>query len=95
MARRSPWMNERAQLLVRLLDERYGLRITEDVARDDISDHVDHVAEMMRVGRQAAKVYVTEDVIGDMADRIARLVEQERAREALGPRDRSHLRIVE
>jgi hypothetical protein len=30
-------MNEKAELLVRLLDERYGLTITEDVAREDIS----------------------------------------------------------
>jgi len=56
-------MNEKAQLLVRLLDKRYGLTITEDVAREDISDHVDRVATMMRVGQQAAKFYVTDEVI--------------------------------
>lgn len=78
-------MNERAQLLVTLLDERYGLVITEDVARDDISDHVDYVATMMRVGRQAAKFYVTEDTISDMADRIAREVARQQTKEALQP----------
>ena len=41
----------------------YGLTITEDVAREDISDHVDRVATMMRVGQQAAKFYVTDEVI--------------------------------
>jgi hypothetical protein len=61
MARRSPWTNEKAELLVRLLDERYGLTITEDVAREDISDQVHRVATMMRVGRQAAKFYVTDE----------------------------------
>lgn len=69
-------MNGKAQLLVSLLDSRYGLAITEDTAREDISNHVDHVAAMMRIGRQAAKVYVTDDVIGDMADRIGAAVER-------------------
>lgn len=72
-------MNERAELLVRLLQKRYGLEITEAVARDTISDHVDLVAGLMRVGRQSAKWYVTEDVIGEMADRIgAEVVRQRR-----------------
>lgn len=83
-------MNERAELLVRLLSERHGMTITEDVARDDISGHVDRVAMMMRIGRRAAKFYVTEDVISDMADRIARYVSQHGAREVPAP----HLRIV-
>lgn len=74
MARRSPWMNEKAQLLVRLLDKRYGLTITEDVAREDISDHVDRVATVMRVGRQAAKFYVTDEVIVGFAAHIATAV---------------------
>lgn len=72
--RRSPWLNGRAALLVRLLRERHGLSVTEDTARHDISDHLDHVAEMMRIGRQAAKMYVSDDVISDMADRIAAAV---------------------
>ena len=55
-------MNEKAQLLVEFLAERYGLAITEEVAREDISNHVDDVAERMRIGRQAAKYYVTDDV---------------------------------
>lgn len=72
--RRSPWLNDRAALLVRLLHERHGLTVTKDAARQDISDHLDHVAEMMRISRQAAKMYVTDDVISDMADRIAAAV---------------------
>ena len=31
----------------------------------------------MWISRQAAKFYVTDDVIGDMADRIARAVQQQ------------------
>ena len=85
-------MNARAELLVRLLDERYGMTITEDIAREDISSHVDLVAEMMRIGRQAAKYYVTEDVISDMADRIGREVNRQLTKQTLGPQ--RHLGIV-
>lgn len=67
-------MNEKAELLVRLLEERYGLAITEEVAREDISNHVDRVASMMRIGRQAAKYYVTDDVIEGFAAHIAAAV---------------------
>ena len=52
-------MNEKAELRLRLLDERYGLTITQDVACEDISDHLDRVATKMRVGRQAAKFFIT------------------------------------
>jgi hypothetical protein len=41
IARRSPWMNEMAELLVKRLDEGYGLAITEDVAGEGISNHVE------------------------------------------------------
>ena len=69
--RRSPWLDDRSTLLVTLLADRHDLTVSEDVARHDISGHLDHVAAMMRIGRQAAKMYVTDQVIGDMADRIA------------------------
>lgn len=78
-ARRSPWLDERAALLAKTLSERHGLKLPDDViaaARDDISDRLDQVAELMRIGRRAAKMYVTDDVIGDMADRIAAAVRE-------------------
>lgn len=86
-------MNERAALLVRLLDERYGLELGEDIAREDISDHVDHVAKMMRIGRQAAKYYVTEDTISQMADRIGEEVERHLAEQQALTQPR-HLSVV-
>ncbi|MEX3645308.1 hypothetical protein [Mycolicibacterium porcinum] len=72
--RRSPWLNGRAQLLVTLLRDRHGLELTEDTARQDISERLDHVATLMRIGRQAARRYVTDEVIADHADRIAQAV---------------------
>jgi hypothetical protein len=76
-ARRSPWLNDRATLLVALLAGR-GLGVSEDAARQDISDHLDHVAAMMRIGRHAAQMYVTDDVISGMADRIAAAIDEHR-----------------
>lgn len=73
-ARHSPWLDGRATLLVSLLAGRHGLVVSEDTARQDISDDLDHVARLMRIGRQAAKVYITDDSISKMADRIAAAV---------------------
>lgn len=77
-ARRSPWLNGRARLLVDILRDRHGLELTEDTARQDISDHLDHMAELMRIGRQAAQRYVTDEVISEHADRIAAAVDERR-----------------
>lgn len=74
MPHRSPWLDERTTLLIGLLTDRHHLPMTdglEAAVRQDISDHLDFVARMMRIGRQAAKVYVTDDVIGELAGRIA------------------------
>lgn len=69
-------MNERAELLMSLLGARYGVPMDEGAARDVISERVDRVAELMRIGRQAAKFYVTDDVISQMADKIGHEVAQ-------------------
>lgn len=74
MTRRSPWLDDRAGLLVTVLAERHGLTVSVDAARQDISDDLDHLARLMRIGRQAAKAYVTDDEIRSMADRIAAAV---------------------
>lgn len=76
MVHRSPWLNQRAAQLVRLLDERHGHTITEDTAREDISNQIDLIAERMRIGRQAAKYYVTEDFIAGFADHIAAVIDR-------------------
>lgn len=83
-------MNERAELLVQLLQDRYGLQITEAIARETISDQVDLVADLMRIGRQAAKMYVTDDKISEIADRIGTAVLEHQAQGG-----RPNLRVVE
>lgn len=76
-ARSSPWLNARAALLVRLLADR-GLVVSERTARQDISDYLDQVATRMRIGRQAAKPYVSDEIISGMADWIAKAVDERR-----------------
>lgn len=85
-ARRSPWLDERAALLVSLLADRHHLTVTEDAARQDISGDLDHLARLMRIGRQAAKMYVTDEAISDMADRIAAAVAEHQRTAAAEPR---------
>jgi len=84
--RSSPWLDARANLLITLLAERHGLTVSLDTARQDISDDLDHVARLMRIGRQAAKMYITDDTISAMADRIAVAVAEHRATNIPAPR---------
>lgn len=73
-ARRSPWIDERANLLLLRLSD-YELMLPEDVARQLISDHLDGVAASMRIGRQAARYYVTDEVIQKIADQLVGVAE--------------------
>ncbi|CDO91205.1 hypothetical protein AWC29_01175 [Mycobacterium triplex] len=90
-ARRSPWLDDRAALLVSLLADRHGLTVSEDTARQDISDDLDHVARLVRIGRQAAKVYITDDMISKMADRIAAAVAEHQTATAAGGIEHQHV----
>ncbi|MEU9805401.1 hypothetical protein [Mycobacterium sp. NPDC050853] len=83
-------MNERAaQFIARL--QAHGLEIPEDRARERISRQVDFTAERMRIGRQAAKYYVTQDLVEKMADTTAQAFHKAQARNGLravpGPDD--------
>ncbi|WP_457060310.1 hypothetical protein [Mycobacteroides abscessus] len=81
-ARRSPWMNERTtQFMARLAA--HGLDIPEDRARERISGQVDFTAERMRIGRQAAKYYVTKELVEEMADKAAAAFRKAQTRNGL------------
>ncbi|MGA5536849.1 hypothetical protein [Mycolicibacterium nivoides] len=56
--------------------------MTEDTVLQDISDQLDRMAYVMRIGRQAAQRYVTDEVIADHAARIAYVVDEHRTAEA-------------
>jgi hypothetical protein len=68
-ARRSPWIDGRTTLLLGYLED-YEFTLPEDLARQLISDHLDEVAELMRIGRQAARFYVTDEVVQKIADKL-------------------------
>lgn len=68
-ARRSPWIDERTTRLLSCLTE-YELTLPEDVARQLISDHLDGIAERMRIGRQAARYYFTDEAVQTLADEL-------------------------
>ncbi|MEX3649618.1 hypothetical protein ABFW11_29355, partial [Mycolicibacterium porcinum] len=63
-----------------------------DAVRADISDHLDQLAALMRIGRQAAKRYVTDEAIAKMAQRIATAY---RRASAKGNESPPALRVVE
>jgi hypothetical protein len=46
------------------------MTLPEEVARQVISDQLDEVAARIGVGRRAARIYVTDDVIADLAAEI-------------------------
>ena len=73
-----------------MLAER-GHEVSEDTAREDISTQLGLMADRMRVGRQAARAYITDDYVEKLADHIARIVDQHHTKTVLNPR---HLRAV-
>lgn len=68
-ARRSRWIDGRTTLLLTYLGQ-YDFTLAEDVARQLVSDHLDGVAKRMRIGRQAARCYVTDEVIQKIAEKL-------------------------
>lgn len=66
---RSRWLDDRTALFLARLAE-YKMTLPEDFVRELISDHLDTTARLMRIGRQSAKFYVTDDVIAKLADQI-------------------------
>ncbi|QBC87409.1 hypothetical protein B6K05_023590 [Mycobacterium avium subsp. hominissuis] len=92
MVRRSPWLDERTTLLAGILASKHGIATTDallDAIRDDISDHLNFVAQRMRIQRRSAKMYITDEVIDDLANRIATTVRRRQAKGA------AHLRVIE
>ncbi|MDQ8120499.1 hypothetical protein [Mycobacteroides abscessus] len=69
--------------------------MSEEVAREDVSSHLDLIAERMRIGRQAAKYYVTDDAIRGLADHIAKCVGEALQQEVAQEHQRPLLRLVD
>lgn len=48
----------------------HQMELPERAAQQVISDHLDTTARLMRTGRQAARRYVTDEVIAKLVDRL-------------------------
>lgn len=59
---------------MQILADLHGLSITEDIARADISDQLDRIAERLRIQRQSAKPHISDEWVQKFADHIAQAV---------------------
>lgn len=74
---RSPWMNDRVTVLRGFLADLHGLYLPPDLARVQVAGHVELLVSVLRLDRQTARQYVTDDVLREMAIDIAAAVASE------------------
>lgn len=77
VAGRSPWMNDRVTVLRRFLAELHGLHLPPELARVQVAGHIELLVSVLRLDRQAARQFVTDDVLREMAIDIATAVASE------------------
>ncbi|WKG03235.1 hypothetical protein [Mycolicibacterium sp. HK-90] len=74
---RSPWMNDRVTVLRRFLADVHGLHLPPELARVQVAGHVELLVSVLRLDRQAARQFVTDDVLREIAIDIATAVGSE------------------
>ncbi|WP_243858255.1 hypothetical protein [Mycobacterium sp. DL440] len=77
VAGRSPWMNDRVTVLRGFLADLHGLHLPPELARVQVAGHIDLLVSVLRLDRQAARQFVTDDVLREMAVDIATAVASE------------------
>ncbi len=77
VAGRSPWMNDRVTVLRAFLAEQHGLHLPPELARVQVAGHVELLVSVLRLDRQTARQFVTDDVLREMAIDIATAVASE------------------
>lgn len=89
MPESSPWLDARAYLLMRILMERYALRMTLSRARVEVYRRVVRIADNREISRSEARMYITQDFLEQTASALA-------AHAAKGSRKRSrHLTVLQ
>ncbi|ABK70359.1 hypothetical protein [Mycolicibacterium smegmatis] len=68
---RSPWMNDRVTVLLRYLTDDHGLHVPVELARVQVTGHVDLLVSVLRLDRQTARRHVTDEVLRELACDIA------------------------
>ncbi|MCV7065654.1 hypothetical protein H7H51_07845 [Mycolicibacterium farcinogenes] len=71
---RSPWMNDRVTVLRRFLADMHGLHLPPELARVQVAGHIELLVSVLRLDRQAARQFVTDDVLREIAIDIATAV---------------------
>ncbi|CDO29110.1 hypothetical protein A5722_14075 [Mycobacterium vulneris] len=77
VAGRSPWMNDRVTVLRRYLADLHGLHLPPELARVQVAGHIELLVSVLRLNRQTARQFVTDDVLREMAVDIATAVASE------------------
>ncbi|OBB31577.1 hypothetical protein A5792_15375 [Mycolicibacterium peregrinum] len=77
VAGRSPWMNDRVTVLRGFLAELHGLHLPPELARVQVAGHIELLVSVLRLDRQSARQFVTDDVLREMAVDIATAVASE------------------
>lgn len=74
---RSPWMNDRVTALRGFLADLHGLQLPPELARVQVAGHIELLVCVLRLDRQTARQFVTDDVLREMAVDIATAVASE------------------
>lgn len=77
MAGRSPWMNDRVTVLRGFLADLHGLHLPPELARVQVAGHIELLVSVLRLNRQTARQFVTDDVLREIAVDIATAVASE------------------
>ncbi|CRZ17615.1 hypothetical protein H7K19_15115 [Mycolicibacterium neworleansense] len=77
VAGRSPWMNDRVTVLRGFLADLHGLHLPPELARVQVAGHIELLVSVLRLNRQTARQYVTDDVLREIAIDIATAVSSE------------------
>ena len=77
VAGRSPWMNDRVTVLRGFLADLHGLHLPPELARVQVAGHIELLVSVLRLNRQTARQFVTDDVLREMAVDIATAVASE------------------
>ena len=71
---RSPWMNDRVTVLLQYLADEHDLHVPTELARVQVTGHVDLLVSALRLDRQTARRHVTDEVLRELACDIAATV---------------------
>ena len=67
-------MDDRVLVLCRFLAEEHGLHLPAELARVQVAGHIELLVSVLQLDRRAARRFVTDDVLRELAVDIATAV---------------------